>query len=69
MKRGFKWLLIRIVVGTMVVLLSASVVISLIFWFILWPFVYLIKLISVNVDRNGEYISKKDWDDWIGGRR
>lgn len=68
MKRGFKWLLVKSVVGTMVVLLTISVVISLIFWFILWPFVYLIKLISVNVDRNGEYISKKDWDDWIGGK-
>ena len=69
MKKLFKWLLVRGVVGMMVVLLSISVVISLVFWFILWPFVYLIKLISVNVDRNGEYISKKDWDEWIGGRR
>ena len=69
MKKLFKWLLVRSVVGMMVVLLSISVVISLVFWFILWPFVYLIKLISVNVDRNGEYISKRDWDEWIGGRR
>jgi hypothetical protein len=68
MKKGFKWLLVRSVVGIMVVLLSISVVISLILWFILWPFVYMVKLISVNVDRNGEYISKKGWDDWIGGR-
>jgi hypothetical protein len=68
MKKLFKWLLVRSVVGIMVVLLSISVIISLIVWFILWPFVYLFKLISVNVDRNGEYISKKDWDDWIGGR-
>ena len=69
MKRGFKWLLVKGVVGSMVVVLAISVILSLIVWFILWPFVYLIKLISVNVDRNGEYISKKDWDDWIGGRR
>jgi hypothetical protein len=68
MKKLLKWLLIRIVVGIMVVLLSISVVISLICWFVLWPFVYMVKLISVNVDRNGEYISKKGWDDWIGGR-
>ena len=68
MKKGFKWLLVRSVVGTMVVLLAISVVISLILWFVLWPFVYFFKLISVNVDRNGEYISKKDWDDWIGSR-
>jgi len=68
MKKLLKWLLVRSVVGMMVLILSISVVISLIFWFILWPFVYLFKLISVNVDRNGEYISKKDWDDWIGGR-
>jgi hypothetical protein len=68
MKKLFKWLLVRGVVGIMVVVLSISVLVSLIVWFILWPFVYLIKLISVNVDRNGEYISKKDWDDWIGGR-
>jgi hypothetical protein len=68
MKKGFKWLLVRSVVGMMVLILSISVVISLILWFILWPFVYFFKLISVNVDRNGEYISKKDWDDWIGGR-
>lgn len=68
MKRGFKWLLIKSVVGTLVLCLALSVIISLIVWFILWPFVYLFKLISVNVDRNGEYISKKDWDDWIGGK-
>jgi len=68
MKKLLKWLLVRSVVGTMVVLLALSVILSLICWFILWPFVYLFKLISVNVDRNGEYISKKDWDDWIGGR-
>jgi hypothetical protein len=68
MKRLFKWLLVKGVVGSMVVVLAISVILSLIVWFVLWPFVYLIKLISVNVDRNGEYISKKDWDDWIGGR-
>jgi hypothetical protein len=68
MKKLFKWLLIRGVVGTMVLILSASVVISLICWFVIWPFVYMVKLISVNVDRNGEFISKRGWDDWIGGR-
>jgi hypothetical protein len=67
MKRGFKWLLIRGVVGMLVTILSISVLISLIVWFILWPFVYLFKLISVKVDTNGKYISKKDWDEWFGG--
>ena len=68
MKKLLKWLLIRGVVGTMVLILSISVVLSLICWFVLWPFVYMVKLISVNVDRNGEFISKRGWDDWIGGR-
>ena len=68
MKRLLKWLLIRIVVGALVAGLVISVVVSLICWFLLWPFVYMVKLISVNVDKNGEFISKKDWDDWFGGR-
>lgn len=68
MKKLLKWLLIRGVVGTMVLILSISVVLSLICWFLIWPFVYMVKLISVNVDRNGEFISKRGWDDWIGGR-
>lgn len=68
MRKLFKWLLVRSVVGTMVLILSISVVISLICWFLIWPFVYMVKLISVNVDRNGEFISKRGWDDWIGGR-
>jgi hypothetical protein len=68
MKKLLKWLLVRSVVGTMVLILSISVVISLICWFVLWPFVYMVKLISVNVDRNGEFVSKRGWDDWIGGR-
>jgi mannose/fructose/N-acetylgalactosamine-specific phosphotransferase system component IID len=66
MNKLFKWLLIKVVVGGLVTSLAFATIIALILWFILWPFVYLIKLISVNVDRNGEYISKKDWDDWIG---
>jgi hypothetical protein len=68
MKKVFKWLLVKVVVGVLVSLLTLSVIVSLIVWFILWPFVYLIKLISVKVDRNGEYISKADWDEWIGGK-
>jgi hypothetical protein len=68
MKKLFKWLLIKVVVGMLVLILSISVVLSLICWFVLWPFVYMVKLISVNVDRNGEFVSKKSWDDWIGGR-
>jgi hypothetical protein len=68
MKKLLKWLLVRSVVGMMVLILSISVVISLICWFVLWPLVYMVKLISVNVDRNGEFISKRGWDDWIGGR-
>jgi|LakMenE18May11ns_1017448.scaffolds.fasta_scaffold9958665_13 hypothetical protein len=68
MKKLFKWLLIKVVVGMLVLILSISVVVSLICWFVLWPFVYMVKLISVNVDRNGEFVSKKSWDDWIGGR-
>jgi hypothetical protein len=68
MKKLLKWLLVRSVVGTMVVLLALSVILSLICWFVIWPLVYMVKLISVNVDRNGEYISKKSWDDCIGGR-
>ena len=68
MRKLFKWLLIKVVVGMMVLILSISVVLSLICWFLLWPFVYMVRLIFVNVDRNGEYISKRGWDDWIGGR-
>lgn len=68
MKKLFKWLLIKVVVGGLVLCLALSVIVSLIVWFILWPFVYIFKLISVNVDRNGVFISNKDWDDWIGGR-
>jgi hypothetical protein len=68
MKKIFKWLLIKVVVGTLVLILSISVVLSLICWFLLWPFVYMVRLIFVNIDRNGEFISKRGWDDWIGGR-
>jgi len=68
MKKGFKWLLIKGVVGTLVLLLSISVVVSLICWFLLWPFVYMVRLIFVNIDRNGDFISKRGWDDWIDGR-
>jgi hypothetical protein len=68
MKRLFKWLLIRSVVGMMVLILSVSVVLSLICWFVLWPFVYMVRLIFVNIDRNGDFISKRGWNDWIDGR-
>jgi hypothetical protein len=68
MKKGFKWLLIKVVVGTMVLILSVSVVLSLICWFVLWPFVYMVRLIFVNIDRNGDFISKRGWNDWIDGR-
>ena len=68
MRKLFKWLLIKGVVGTLVLLLSISVVVSLICWFLLWPFVYMVRLIFVNIDRNGDFISKRGWDDWIGGR-
>lgn len=65
MRKLFKWLLIKGVVGTLVLLLSISVVVSLICWFLLWPFVYMVRLIFVNIDRNGDFISKRDWNDWI----
>jgi hypothetical protein len=65
MKKLFKWLLIKVVVGALVLALAVSVVVSLIIWFILWPFVYGFKLISVKVDTKGKFISKKDWNDWI----
>jgi hypothetical protein len=65
MKKLFKWLLIKVVVGALVLALFISVVVSLIIWFILWPFVYLFKLISVKVDTKGKFISKRDWNDWI----
>jgi hypothetical protein len=68
MKRGFKWLLIKGVVGMLVVLLSISVVLSIICWFFIWPLVYMVRLIFVNIDRNGEFISKRGWNDWIDGR-
>jgi hypothetical protein len=68
MKKLFKWLLIKVVVGMMVLILSISVVLSLICWFVIWPLVYMVRLIFVNIDRNGEFISKRGWDDWIGGR-
>jgi Na+-driven multidrug efflux pump len=65
MKKIFKWLLIKVVVGALVSGLAIATLISLIVWFILWPFVYLFKLISVKVDTKGKFISKRDWDDWI----
>ena len=68
MKKLFKWLLIKVVVGMLVLILSISVVLSIICWFFLWPLVYMVRLIFVNIDRNGEFISKRGWDDWIGGR-
>lgn len=66
MRGLFKWLLIRSVVGGLVSILAIATMISLIVWFFLWPVVYVIKLISVNIDRKGEFISKKRWDDWFG---
>lgn len=68
MKKIFKWLLIKVVVGTLVLILSISVVLSVICWFFLWPLVYMVRLIFVNIDRNGEFISKRGWNDWIDGR-
>ena len=68
MKKIFKWLLIKVVVGTVVLILSISVVLSVICWFFLWPLVYMVRLIFVNIDRNGEFISKRGWNDWIDGR-
>jgi hypothetical protein len=68
MKKIFKWLLIKVVVGMLVLILSISVVLSIICWFVLWPFIYMVRLIFVNIDRNGDFISKRGWDDWIGGR-
>ena len=65
MKKIFKWLLIKVVVGMLVLALFISVVVSLILWFLMWPFVYMVRLFFVNVDRNGEFVSKKDWNDWI----
>ena len=65
MKKIFKWLLIKVVVGALVVGLFIATIISLILWFLLWPFVYGFKLISVKVDTKGRFISKKDWNDWI----
>lgn len=69
MKRAFKSLIIKSVVGFLTLALTISLIVSLILWFLIWPLVYMVKLISVNVDRNGEFISKKkDWNDWLGGR-
>ena len=65
MKKIFKWLLIKVVVGMLVSGLAIATLISLIVWFLLWPFVYLFKLISVKVDTRGKFISKWDWNDWI----
>lgn len=65
MKKIFKWLLIKVVVGGLVTCLAIATILSLILWFFLWPFVYLFKLISVKVDTKGRFISKKDWNDWI----
>lgn len=65
MKKGFKWLMIKVVVGGLVTCLAIATILSLILWFILWPFVYLFKLISVKVDTKGRFISKRDWNDWI----
>jgi len=65
MKKIFKWLLIKVVVAMLVSGLAIATTISLIVWFILWPFVYLFKLISVKVDTKGKFISKRDWNDWI----
>ena len=65
MKKIFKWLLIKVVVGALVLGLAIATLISLIVWFLLWPFVYMFKLISVKVDTKGKFISKRDWDDWI----
>ena len=68
MKKGFKWLLIKVVVGALVLSLAIATIISLICWFFLWPLVYMARLIFVNIDRNGEFVSKRSWDDWIDGR-
>jgi Na+-driven multidrug efflux pump len=65
MKKIFKWLLIKVVVGALVSGLAIATLISLIVWFLLWPFVYIFRLISVKVDTKGKFISKRDWDDWI----
>ena len=65
MKKIFKWLLIKVVVGMLVSGLAIATLISLIVWFFLWPFVYVFKLISVKVDTKGKFISKRDWNDWI----
>jgi Na+-driven multidrug efflux pump len=65
MRKLFKWLLIKGVVGALVTGLAIATILSLILWFILWPFVYLFKLISVKVDTKGRFISKRDWNDWI----
>jgi len=65
MKKIFKWLLIKVVVGMLVSGLAIATLISLIVWFLLWPFVYVFKLISVKVDTKGKFISKRDWNDWI----
>ena len=65
MRKIFRWFLVKWVVGLLVVGLFISVLVSLIVWFLLWPFVYLFKLISVKVDTKGKFISKKDWNDWI----
>jgi hypothetical protein len=68
MRKLFKWLLIKGVVGVLVLILSVSVILSLICWFFIWPLVYMARLIFVNIDRNGEFVSKRGWDDWIDGR-
>ena len=65
MKKIFKWLLIKVVVGMLVSGLAIATLISLIVWFLLWPFVYIFRLISVKVDTKGKFISKRDWNDWI----
>lgn len=65
MRKLFKWLMIKVVVGALVTGLAIATILSLILWFFLWPFVYLFKLISVKVDTKGRFISKRDWNDWI----
>ena len=65
MKKLFKWFMIRIVVGMLAIALVVSIIIALISWFLLWPFVYMFRLISVKVDTKGRFISKRDWNDWI----
>lgn len=68
MRKIFKWLLIKVVVGTLVLILLVSAVLSIICWFFIWPLVYMVRLIFVNIDRNGELISKRGWNDWMDGK-